>query len=70
MPGDFECLRLPACFTGVVRLFPLPHLVLFPGVIQPLYFELPIGRWWRLWAVDESPRLMKPGWEPQPEDRP
>ncbi len=30
-------LELPPNFTGVVKLFPLPNLVLFPGVIQPLH---------------------------------
>ena len=30
-------LELPSNFTGVVKLFPLPNLVLFPGVIQPLH---------------------------------
>ena len=28
---------LPSDFRGVVRLFPLPNLVLFPHVIQPLH---------------------------------
>ena len=74
MSGDFESLQLPACFSGVVRLFPLPNLVLFPGVIQPLHlFEL---RYRQMMddalAADEliAIALMKPGWEPQYEDRP
>ena len=29
-------LQLPESFDGHVRLFPLPNLVLFPGVIQAL----------------------------------
>ena len=28
-------------FSGIVRLFPLPNLVLFPGVIQPLHIFEP-----------------------------
>lgn len=34
-------LDLPPNFTGVVKLFPLPNLVLFPGVIQPLHIFEP-----------------------------
>lgn len=34
-------LELPPNFTGVVKLFPLPNLVLFPGVIQPLHIFEP-----------------------------
>ncbi|MDG2011942.1 MAG: LON peptidase substrate-binding domain-containing protein [Pirellulaceae bacterium] len=34
-------LDLPSNFTGVVKLFPLPNLVLFPGVIQPLHIFEP-----------------------------
>jgi len=34
-------LQLPPNFTGVVKLFPLPNLVLFPGVIQPLHIFEP-----------------------------
>lgn len=30
-------LALPSGFTNIVRLFPLPNLVLFPGVIQALH---------------------------------
>ena len=32
---------LPKNFTGVVRLFPLPNVVLFPGVIQGLHLFEP-----------------------------
>ena len=28
--------KLPPDFDGVARLFPLPNLVLFPGIVQPL----------------------------------
>lgn len=32
---------LPESFSGIVRLFPLPNLVLFPGVIQALHIFEP-----------------------------
>ena len=34
-------LDLPANFAGIVKIFPLPNLVLFPGVIQPLHIFEP-----------------------------
>ena len=34
-------LTLPQGFTNIVRLFPLPNLVLFPGVIQALHIFEP-----------------------------
>lgn len=34
-------LELPSNFTGIVKLFPLPNFVLFPGVIQPLHIFEP-----------------------------
>ena len=36
--GNFQ---LPANFSGIVRLFPLPNLVLFPGVVQALHIFEP-----------------------------
>lgn len=36
-----ELLILPDDFSGRVRLFPLPNLVLFPGVMQPLHIFEP-----------------------------
>ena len=33
--------RLPEHFSGIVRLFPLPNLVLFPGVVQALHIFEP-----------------------------
>ena len=30
-------LELPHDFSGVVRLFPLPNLVVFPSIVQPLH---------------------------------
>ena len=34
-------LELPANFAGIVKIFPLPNLVLFPGVIQALHIFEP-----------------------------
>jgi ATP-dependent Lon protease len=61
-------------FTGTVRLFPLPNLVLFPHVIQPLHvFEA------RYLAMVEEALLgdrlvtlatLAPGWEKEYEGRP
>lgn len=34
-------LGLPDDFTGIVRLFPLPNVVLFPGVVQALHIFEP-----------------------------
>jgi len=34
-------LDLPSDFTGIVRLFPLPNVVLFPGVVQALHIFEP-----------------------------
>lgn len=61
-------------FGGVARLFPLPNLVLFPHVMQPLHVFEPRYRDLLADAL-ESDRLMalgllKPGWEAQYEDRP
>jgi len=59
--------QLPENFDGVVRMFPLPNLVLFPGVVQPLHlFE---SRYCELFedaiASDEliTTALLRPGWE-------
>ena len=57
----------PAGFSGVVRLFPLPNLVLFPSVIQPLHIFEP--RYRRMMAdalADDrllAMALLRPGWE-------
>ncbi|MFO0011642.1 MAG: LON peptidase substrate-binding domain-containing protein [Planctomycetota bacterium] len=39
--GHWENIGLPENFDGVVRLFPLPNLVLFPNVIQALHIFEP-----------------------------
>ena len=61
-------------FSGVARLFPLPNLVMYPHVMQPLHiFE---GRYREMLedalASDRliAMALLKPGWETDYESRP
>jgi Lon protease-like protein len=61
-------------FAGVVRLFPLPNLVLFPSVVQPLHIFEPRYRRMMADALDDN-RLMalvllQPGWEEDYAQRP
>jgi Lon protease-like protein len=69
MSFDQVDLTLPDDFDNVVRLFPLPNLVLFPGVIQALHVFEP--RYRKLMAdalaTDEliSMALMGPGAKPE-----
>lgn len=64
----------PHEFGGIARLFPLPNLVLFPNVVQPLHIFEP--RYRALieasLATDQliTMALLKPGWEPHYEERP
>src|SRR5688572_31245564 len=56
-----------AGFTGAVRLFPLPNLVFFPHVMQPLHIFEPRYRQMTADAL-EGDRLIalvltQPGWE-------
>jgi Lon protease-like protein len=56
-----------AGFTGTARLFPLPNLVFFPNVLQPLHIFEPRYRQLTADAL-EGDRLMalvlpRPGWE-------
>lgn len=41
MSEHVEEIRLPDDFSGHVRLFPLPRLVLFPNIVQPLHIFEP-----------------------------
>lgn len=41
MSLNFSDNSLPPHFSGIVRLFPLPNLVLFPGVVQALHIFEP-----------------------------
>lgn len=61
-------------FSGIARLFPLPNLVLYPHVMQPLHiFE---GRYREMLeealATDQliAMAVLKPGWETDYESRP
>ena len=63
-----------ANFTGTARLFPLPNVVLFPHVVQPLHVFEPR---YRQLAADVlsgdrliTMTLLQPGWEDISEGRP
>lgn len=63
-----------ATFSGVGRLFPLPNLVLYPHVVQPLHvFE---ERYREMiadaLATDKliTMAILEPGWEPEYDGRP
>lgn len=63
-----------AKFTGTARLFPLPNLVLFPHVVQPLHVFEPRYRQLTTDCLDGD-RLMalvllQPGWEENDDGRP
>jgi len=64
----------PSRFSGVVRLFPLPNLVLFPHVLQPLHIFEP--RYCEMLedalAGDRliAMAVLAPGWEKDYEGRP
>lgn len=57
-----------------IRLFPLPNLVLFPGVLQPLYIFEPRYRELLQQAKEDDGRiamaLLKPGWQGEYEEAP
>jgi Lon protease-like protein len=61
-------------FDGKARLFPLPNLVLFPYVIQPLRVFEPRYRQMTADALAGdrliAPVLLRPGWEEEHEGRP
>ncbi len=67
-------VELPHNFSGIVRLFPLPNLVLLPGVIQALHIFEP--RYRKMMddalAADQliTMALLKPGWETHQGDNP
>ncbi len=71
---DEELVFEPEQFTGRVRLFPLPNLVLFPHVIQPLHvFERRYVDLLHEALQDDrliAMALLNPGWEPDYEGRP
>jgi len=61
-------------FDGTVRLFPLPNVVLFPHVVQPLHIFEPRYRQMTEDALASDrligQALLQPGWEGAYEDRP
>jgi ATP-dependent Lon protease len=71
---DPQYLNLPADFSGRVRLFPLPNLVMFPGVVQPLHVFEPRYVEMLEDALEGDKliamALLEPGWEPNYEGRP
>lgn len=72
---DFEQISFrPEQFSGVARLFPLPNLVLFPHVMQPLHVFEPRYRDLTREALDGDGlmalALLSPGWEKDYEGRP
>src|SRR3954470_12159863 len=71
MNDDAQAL---AKFTGAARLFPLPNLVLFPHVVQPLHVFEPRYRQMTADALAGDRLialvLLKPGWEDEYDARP
>src|SRR3954465_8007381 len=61
-------------FGGTARLFPLPNLVLFPSVVQPLHVFEPRYRQLMVDALAEdrliAMALLQPGWEDDYHKRP
>src|SRR5271157_1550457 len=73
--SSFEDLSFaPHTFSGKVRLFPLPNLVLFPHVMQPLHIFEPRYRCLLEDALASDQlvamALLAPGWESDYEGRP
>lgn len=64
----------PEDFRGIVRLFPLPNLVLFPNVVQPLHIFEPRYCEMLLDSLQDdrliAMALLQPGWEHQYQNRP
>jgi uncharacterized protein len=64
----------PDGFSGIARLFPLPNLVLFPHVLQPLHIFEPRYRDLLEAAVADdrliTMTVLAPGWEPTYDGRP
>lgn len=72
---DFQDLSFESeDFCGTARLFPLPNLVMFPHVLQPLHLFEPRYRELFEETIDEdhliAMSLLQPGWEEDYEGRP
>jgi ATP-dependent Lon protease len=75
LPWNVEDLTFDETrFTGAVRLFPLPDLVMFPHVVQPLHIFEPRYRDMLNDALDGDGLLtmsiLAPGWEADYDGRP
>jgi uncharacterized protein len=75
LPWNVEDLTFDETrFTGAVRLFPLPDLVMFPHVVQPLHIFEPRYRDMLNDALDSDGLIamsfLAPGWESDYEGRP
>ncbi len=61
-------------FSGAVRVFPLPNLVLYPHVVQPLHVFEPRYRQMTIDALADDRllalALLQPGWEADYDGRP
>jgi uncharacterized protein len=72
--GHWESAGIPDDFDGVVRLFPLPNLVLFPHVIQALHIFEPRYCEMLSEALESdhliTMALLVPGWESQFQGKP
>jgi uncharacterized protein len=64
----------PETFSGTARLFPLPNLVMFPHVLQPLHIFEPRYRAMLEESLDNDSliamAMLAPGWEGDYEGRP
>lgn len=73
-PDQDDADQLPDGFAGVVRLFPLPNLVVFPHVVQALHVFEPRYRELLEDALSGDQliamALLQPGWESEYEGRP
>ena len=69
-----DALSLPGDFSGIVRLFPLPNFVLFPGAIQPFHIFEDRYRDLLEDALHGDQLIamatLQPGWEPNYDGRP
>lgn len=65
---------IPESFSGIVPLFPIPDLVMFPGVVQPLHIFEPRYRQMMKWTMGHEKLIamasFKEGWESDYPDRP
>ncbi|QDU57098.1 LON peptidase substrate-binding domain-containing protein [Aeoliella mucimassa] len=74
-PSDLQHVEFnPDDFSGRVRLFPIPNLVMFPHVVQPLHiFEERYREMMQdALATDQliAMPVLQPGWEPEYAGRP